>query len=193
MMGSGNNGNGDPQGPGGYGPPGQGGYGPPAQGGYAPPGQGAYGPPPAGYGMPGGPGSPMGGGGPAGGVGQLAAITERGIAKELVLTMVTCGLYGMYWFYVTDDELARASGDPEISATKDLLLTFVTCGVWAIYCYYRNAKKCHELSTRYGLNRQDQSTTVVLTMALGVGFIGWYLLQVEYNALAAAGRGQAPR
>jgi hypothetical protein len=144
-------------------------------------------PPPGGFGYP--PNSPFGAPQPSG-IGQLAVLNERSFIKDLLLTLVTCGIYGFYAFYVTEEELAKASGDPSINGAKDLLLTLVTCGIWGIYCYWRNAKKYHELATRYGLQRQDQSTIVLITMALGVGFIGWYLLQEEHNVLAAAGRGQ---
>ena len=148
-----------------------------------------YGPPP-GFGGPSGFGAP----GPVThGVAQLAALNERSFIKDLLLTLVTCGIYGFYAFYVVEEELAKASGDPSINPVKDLLLSIVTCGIWGIYAYWRNAKKYHELALKFGIQRNDQSTIVLITMALGVGIIGWYLSQEEHNALAAVGHGRVPR
>ena len=173
------------QGPGGYGGPPGGGYGgPPPGGGYGgpPPGGGygsggPYGPPPQApfYGGGPQPGYPAPGGGY--GVGQLAALTERSPVTVILLTFVTCGIYALIWKFQTTDELRVASGDESIKPGMDLLLALVTCGIWAIYTDYRNAKKCYELSQQHGLNRSDQSTIVILTVLLGVGIVGWYLLQ----------------
>ncbi|MCS6899896.1 MAG: DUF4234 domain-containing protein [Polyangiaceae bacterium] len=79
------------------------------------------------------------------GVPQLAALNERSFVQDLLLTLVTCGLYGFHVFYVTEEELARASHDPSIHPLKDLLLFVCTCGVWGIYASWRNAKKYYEL------------------------------------------------
>ncbi|MCS6899897.1 MAG: hypothetical protein RMJ98_08925 [Myxococcales bacterium] len=49
------------------------------------------------------------------------------------------------------------------------------------------------MACKFGIQRNERSTIVLITIALGVGMIGWYLLQEEHNALSAVGHGRAPR
>jgi hypothetical protein len=185
--------------PGGYNPP-PGGYGGPPPGG--PPG--GYGGPPGGYGGPppggyGGPPAPYGGYpqpgplAPSGAV-NLAAFTQREPLTILLLSVVTCGIYGLIWKYQTTEELRQASGDNNINPMLDIVLTVLLCGLWGIYSDYRNAKKVHELARAAGLQRSDQSTIVVVLWLFGLAFASGFILQGEYNALGqAAGGRQLPR
>lgn len=38
---------------------------------------------------------------------------ERNIAVAIILTIVTCGIYGIYWFIVLTDDARLASGDQQ--------------------------------------------------------------------------------
>jgi hypothetical protein len=197
--------------PGGYGGP-PGGYGAPPGGYGGPPGSyggppGAHGGPPGGYGAPpggfGGPPAPYGGPGgypspgplaPGGGPVNLAALTQREPLTVLLLSLFTCGIYGLVWRYQTTEELRQATGDPSINPALDVALTLLLCGVWGVYCDYRNAKKAFELSQAAGLQRSDQSTIVLVLDIFGVFVASKFVLQGEYNALAQLAQGrQLPR
>ncbi len=189
--------------PGGYNPP-PGGYGGPPGGYGGPPGgyggppagppPGGYGPPPGGYGGPpmpyGGFPPPPGPLAPGGGVGNLAAFTQREAVTLLLLTIVTCGIYGLVWKYQTTEELRQATGDDTINPMLDVILPVLTCGVWTIYTHHRNAKKIFELAQRAGVPRTDQSTTVILCDIFGLALVASFILQGEYNALAQAAQGR---
>ena len=48
-------------------------------------------------------------GGPAGGMNQrFPGIQERNIAIAVILSIVTCGLYGIYWMIKLNDEVNRS-------------------------------------------------------------------------------------
>ena len=118
------------------------------------------------------------------------SVTERNSAMVVVLSFVTCMIYGIIWKYQVTDELRNASGDQSINPMTDLLLSFVTCGIWAMYSDYRNAKKIYEMFQKAGVQRSDQSTIVILLWIFGLSFIGIYILQEEFNALAKLSRGE---
>lgn len=50
-------------------------------------------------------------------------ITKRSPITVLILSLVTCGIYTIYWAYVTADELQRASGRQQFSPVLILVLT----------------------------------------------------------------------
>lgn len=114
---------------------------------------------------------------------------ERNSVLVVVLMLVTCGLYGFYWLYVTTDELQKATDRTDLNPVIDLLLAIVTFGLWGLYAEYRNARIVHEEMTKRGLAHSDQSNVIlifnVLTAVTGLTcLIGVVLTQEEYNRLA---------
>ena len=109
-----------------------------------------------------------------------------------VLTLVTCGIYMIYWQYVTTDELKRASGREDLNPVLDLVLTLLCCGLWGFYVQYRNAQVVHEVLTRAGQQHEDKATFVLLLHALSFmnGFTSLFammILQDELNKVADLG------
>ena len=114
---------------------------------------------------------------------------ERSSVLVAVLMLVTCGLYGFYWLYLTTDELQKATGRSELNPLVDLLLAVITFGLWGLYAEYRNARIVHEEMTKRSLAHTDQSNVIllfnVLTLVSGLTWlIGAVLTQEEYNRLA---------
>lgn len=111
----------------GYGP--QGGRGP--QGGYGPQG---YGPRGGGYTPPPQPnyGSPNG-----------YMIQPRSIVLAIILSIITCGIYGLYWMVKVNDELNTLAGN--YNATSGILvivLSICTCGIYGLYWSYKMGQNC---------------------------------------------------
>lgn len=174
------------------------GYPLPPSGYAAPPG---YSPPPGGYAGPPGYGGPPGY--PPPGASGLAprflrqpvevrhpnAITERSPAIVIVLSLLTCGVYFLFWIYSTTSELRDGLGDPEIKPGLDVTLCVLTCSLWSIFVMYRNAQKVHAALLSRDPYAKDQSETVVLlmmaTLVVGAsGLVAMYILQEELNKLA---------
>jgi preprotein translocase subunit Sss1 len=119
------------------------------------------------------------------------AVKERSPVVVIVLMIVTCGVYSIYWLYKTSEELKNATGDDTINPGLDLLLALLTWGLWGVYLEYRNAQKVHHALVGRDPNRKDQTQTVlILNVAMffvGItGFIATYLVQEELNQLARA-------
>lgn len=125
---------------------------------------------------------------------QPANMVRRESWLPAVLTLVTCGVYYVYWQYITTEELKNATGREDLNPVTDLIITLVCCGFWSIYVQYRNAQIVHEVFVARGTPHEDKSTMVLLMHALtavnGVtGLIAIMLLQDEYNKLADLGGG----
>lgn len=116
-------------------------------------------------------------------------MTRREPVMVLLLSFVTCGIYGIYWQYVTTTELRDASGRQDLNPGLDLVVTLLCCGLWSLYVQYRNAQIIHEVLTARGIAHEDKSNTVLLLniahFVTGVtGFIPPLILQDEYNKIA---------
>lgn len=106
-----------------------------------------------------------------------------------VLTLVTCGVYALYWQYVTTEELKQASGREDLNPMTDLILSVLCCGLWSIYVQYRNAQVVHAMFAERNAPHEDKSTVVLIMHALALvngltSLLAMMILQDEYNKLA---------
>ena len=61
-------------------------------------------------------------------------IQKRNLAMYIVLSIVTCGLFGIYWFIVVTDDVKSITNDNQSSSGGvAFLLTLVTCGIYGFY------------------------------------------------------------
>lgn len=140
---------------------------------YAPPGYAnqPYGMQPGGY-----------AGGYAGGGGGLMSVGEKREPGMVILfTILTCGIYGIWFFHTYASEIKNALGRQDLNPTTDLILSFVTCGIWTVVAfYYKYPKLITDLQQRVGLPPNDISG---MTVILGIFFapVALYMIQSELN------------
>lgn len=110
---------------------------------------------------------------------------ERNIAVAIILSIVTCGIYGIYWFIVLTDDARLASGDQQApSGGIAFLLTLVTCGIYGIYWAYKMGKTLVMAKQKAGLNVEDNSVLYLILQLFGLGIVNYALMQNELNQLA---------
>ncbi|MDY2727692.1 MAG: DUF4234 domain-containing protein [Candidatus Onthovivens sp.] len=73
---------------------------------------------------------------------------ERSVVSVLLLSIFTCGIYSIYWWYTTADDLnfSEKSEDSLMNYLLAILLTFITCGIFMIYWQYKFFKKIDALT-----------------------------------------------
>jgi len=102
----------------------------------------------------------------------------------LVLSLITCGVYLVYWYYTVYDQLRAIDGRTPTNNDYwlDLLIFLVTCGIWGIYVDYRISGQLNEIYARESI--QDQNDTTVLVIILDVaGYFTGYLTGVISSAI----------
>ncbi len=109
---------------------------------------------------------------------------ERNIVTCIILTIVTCGIYGIVWFVGLTDDAARANNNPNFSGGKALLLTLVTCGIYSIYWYYKMGKELFNAKVSRNIMTSDQSVLYLVLGLFGFGIVNYCLMQNELNELA---------
>lgn len=105
-------------------------------------------------------------------------ITPRSIVTAILLTIVTCGIYGMYWFVVLTNDMNKASGrTADTSGGMALLLTLLTCGIYSYYWAYKLGEKRDIVA---GENASSSLVYLVLSI-FGFGIIAYALAQDAIN------------
>lgn len=110
---------------------------------------------------------------------------ERSIAVSIVLSIVTCGIYGIYWFVVLTDDARMESGDNNTpSGGMAFLLTLVTCGIYGFYWAYKTGKTIAAAESKNGIPAEDNSVLYLILQLVGLGIINYALMQNSLNAIA---------
>ena len=131
----------------------------------------------------------------AGGNWTRPVTEDRNFVLYVVLTIITCGIYGLVFLYsMIQDVNTVCDGDGE--HTRGLLglilLSLVTCGIYSFYWYYCLGNRLANNASRYGMSFQENGTTVLLWMVIGSLLCGlgtWvatYIIIKNCNQLCAA-------
>ena len=114
-------------------------------------------------------------------------IQNRSIAVCIILSIVTCGIYGIYWFICLTNDTNIACGDTEgTSGGVAFLLTLVTCGIYGLYWAYKQGEKIDQAKSSRGLESGSNGVLYLVLCIFGLGIISYALMQNELNQMANA-------
>ena len=111
-----------------------------------------------------------------------SVMQKRSIPVCIILSILTCNLYGIYWFICLTDEANALSGDHKTSGGMAFLLTLITCNIYGIYWAYKMGEKLDMVKRARGIPSSD-SGVLYLILALIFPLAGWALMQNEINKL----------
>lgn len=114
-------------------------------------------------------------------------IQQRNIALCIILSIVTCGIYGLYWFIkLTDETNMLTPPDPTGKAYTSggiaLLLMIVTCDIYGLYWAYKQGEKLDNARASRGLPTNNQAV-LYLILQLFVPIVGWAMMQSTINEM----------
>ena len=119
---------------------------------------------------------------------EKGMIQRRSIAMCMILSLVTCGIYGIYWFVVLTDDantlLPDNKGLNNTSGGVAFLLSLVTCGIYGLYWAYKQGEKIDEAKTARGIMSSNSGVIYLLLTIFGFGIIAEALMQNELNSMA---------
>lgn len=112
-------------------------------------------------------------------------IQPKNIAVCIILSIITCGIYGIYWFVVLSDEAGSLSGDNSTSGVTAFLLTIVTCGIYGIYWAYKMGERIDTIKTQKGTPSENTGILYLILTIFGFSIIYYALAQNEINKVVA--------
>ena len=116
---------------------------------------------------------------------MATTIQKRNIGLYFVLTLITCGLFGIYWFCTLNDDTNKVSEHPEaMGAVAALLLSIVTCGIYSLIWMYNMGTRIDEAKTKRGMQGGNSGALYLILAIVGFGWVSEILLQGELNKLA---------
>jgi len=116
-----------------------------------------------------------------------AAIPSRNIVLYVILTFLTCGIFGLFWFCTLNDDTNRISNHPEApGGITALLLSFITCGIYSFFWYYAMGDRIDEAKQARGLPGGSSAALYLILSILGLAFVANIIQQSELNRLATA-------
>lgn len=106
----------------------------------------------------------------------------RNPAMVLVLTLITCGIYGWVVVYQMTDEIREYRGDQSINPVLELVLCLITCNLYTIYWAYKYSKLILEMQMKTGVEYpSDISLPALLLVVFGLFSVSLLLMQNELN------------
>ncbi len=101
--------------------------------------------------------------------------TNRNIVLCIVFTIITFGIYGIYWFVkMTDETNAMAGNNQLASGVLAFVLTLVTCGLYSLYWSYKMGEKVDQINDNQGGN---SNILYLILSVVGLSIVVYILAQ----------------
>ncbi len=112
-------------------------------------------------------------------------IKERNIALCILYSIITCGIYGIYWFItLTDDTNFVAPETETASGGMAFLYSLITCGIYYYYWSYKLGDKLDTVNISKGNSTKNYAVLFLILSLLGFGIINYCIAQSELNKLS---------
>ena len=103
--------------------------------------------------------------------------TDRSLVKYIIFSILTCGIYSIFFFTGIADDINRvASGRDGKKTTHYCLMTFVlapiTCGIYAFYWWHTISDRIGEEARARGIYTDFSATTFWLWQLVGAVLCG---------------------
>ena len=108
-------------------------------------------------------------------------IKERNIVTAIILTVVTCGLYGIYWVICMAREAVSVKDPADSGVLEIVLMLFLP-----FLGFFMSEKKLAEGCAAKGIPHQDNSVLYLILGLVGLGIVNFCMLQNDLNKIAAA-------
>ena len=112
-------------------------------------------------------------------------VERKNIALCIVFSVLSCGLYGLYWLYCLAEDVNRLTGRDGMSGGLVVLLTVVTCGIYGWYWLYTSGEALEQFSVSCGGICGGHLGILYLLLGIfGFSIISYALMQSELNRYA---------
>lgn len=113
-------------------------------------------------------------------------LTKKNIAMCIILSFITCGIYGIYWLIVLTDDTRNASNDyTGASGGVAFLLTLVTCGLYGYYWAFKQGERIDNAKAVRGMQTSGNSNILFLILQIfGLSIVNFILIQDALNKIS---------
>lgn len=116
-----------------------------------------------------------------------AVVKERNIPAAVALSVLTFGIFFIYWIYQMIQSIMLAKGDKKGNSAGELLC-FLFLPFYSLYWYYTRAKKIYAAQKERNIVSRNQCIFCIVFYIIGLQAISLMLLQKELNKIARKDR-----
>lgn len=112
-------------------------------------------------------------------------VKNRSIALSIILSIITCGIYGLFWYAFMVDDANKVSGEYDsTSGGLTILYSLLTCGLYKIYWSYKVGKQLYNAGSNCGKDISDNSILYLILSLFGLSIISDALIQNDLNSFS---------
>ena len=112
-------------------------------------------------------------------------LEKKNIVACIILTFVTCGIYGIYWLYCMISDINTISGDSDsMSPIVVILLSFVTCGIYLLFWVYKAGALLDQKAVESGRASESRAMIYLILTLFFLGIVTCVLMQDSINTIA---------
>lgn len=109
------------------------------------------------------------------------AIKKRNIVTCILLSLITCGIYSIYWVIMMAKEAVSVKDASDSALLEIVLMLFLP-----FLGFFMTEKKFAEGCAARGIAHEDRSVLYLILGLVGLGIVNFCLLQSDLNKLAEA-------
>lgn len=106
-------------------------------------------------------------------------IKERNIVVAIILTIVTCGIYGIYWTICLARDAVSVKDETDAGVLEIVLMLFLP-----FLGFFLSEKKLAEGCAAKGIAHTDNSVIYLILGLVGLGIVNFCMMQNDLNKLA---------
>lgn len=112
---------------------------------------------------------------------------RRELVVCIILSIVTCGIYSLYWIACVNDDVNFALNEQDTSGVMVIVLSIVTCGIYMFYWFYKVGTKMVRLKTMQANGGYVDTNGPILYVVLaifGLSIVSLALIQNDLNKIS---------
>lgn len=111
---------------------------------------------------------------------------KRNIATCIILSIVTFGIYGIYWFVQINNDINELANPPKrTGGGVAFLLTIITLNIYGIYWAYKMGGLLDSAQSQRGLPTQNRAVIYLILQVVGLSIVNWILMQSTINSMVS--------
>lgn len=114
----------------------------------------------------------------------MTNIKKRSVALAIIFSIVTCGIYAIYWQVCLVNDMNKVSKNKNAKGgVVVFLLSLITCSIYWLYWLFKAGESMDVARTASGTPTSNRGLLYLLLSIFGLGVVAVAILQSDLNSL----------
>lgn len=111
----------------------------------------------------------------------MIPINKRSIGSCIILSLITFGIYSIYWEYLLVKNTRAIKKDDSSCTGEMLCLIFVP--FYSLYWWFTRGKLVRDEFSKHGYSASSNETVFLVLALFGLGIVAMAIMQKDFNSL----------